>query len=187
MKRFFTILCTLLLAATGALAATPAEARNPYCGIRWGSLEKTAEGTANGSLLGVRAGRHSCYDRLVIDVAGDVSGYTVAYYGSEEMGIFDGSSSAGPPLRGGELLAIRVELATTDAAGNPTYDPRWHYTDELVDVSKFRTFRQVAGGSGYQGYVIMGIGVRARLPFRVLTLDGPGDGSRLVIDVAHRW
>jgi hypothetical protein len=29
--------------------------------------------------------------------------------------------------------------------------------------------------------------VRARLPFRVLTLDGPGAGTRLVIDVAHRW
>jgi len=29
--------------------------------------------------------------------------------------------------------------------------------------------------------------VRARLPFRVLTLDGPGSGSRLVVDVAHYW
>jgi hypothetical protein len=29
--------------------------------------------------------------------------------------------------------------------------------------------------------------VRARLPFRVFSLAGPGAGSRLVIDVAHRW
>jgi hypothetical protein len=29
--------------------------------------------------------------------------------------------------------------------------------------------------------------VRARLPFRVFVLRGPGSGSRLVIDVAHRW
>jgi len=29
--------------------------------------------------------------------------------------------------------------------------------------------------------------VRARLPFRVFVLAGPGNGSRLVIDVAHRW
>jgi hypothetical protein len=29
--------------------------------------------------------------------------------------------------------------------------------------------------------------VRARLPFRVFTLAGQGEGSRLVIDVAHQW
>jgi hypothetical protein len=33
----------------------------------------------------------------------------------------------------------------------------------------------------------VGLGVRARLPFRVFKLDGPGEGSRLVIDVAHQW
>jgi hypothetical protein len=33
----------------------------------------------------------------------------------------------------------------------------------------------------------IGLGVRARLPFRVFALAGPGGGSRLVIDVAHRW
>jgi len=25
------------------------------------------------------------------------------------------------------------------------------------------------------------------LPFKVYTLDGPGSGSRLVVDVAHYW
>jgi hypothetical protein len=29
--------------------------------------------------------------------------------------------------------------------------------------------------------------VRARLPFRVFTLSGPGGGSRLVIDVYQHW
>jgi len=37
------------------------------------------------------------------------------------------------------------------------------------------------------GATLIGLGVRARLPMRVFVLDGPGDGSRLVIDVAHRW
>jgi hypothetical protein len=32
-----------------------------------------------------------------------------------------------------------------------------------------------------------GLGVRARLPFRAFVLAGPADGSRLVVDVAHRW
>lgn len=39
----------------------------------------------------------------------------------------------------------------------------------------------------FEGYTSLGLGVRARLPFRVFALDGPGDGSRLVVDVAHRW
>jgi hypothetical protein len=29
--------------------------------------------------------------------------------------------------------------------------------------------------------------VRARLPFRAFILDGPGEASRLVVDVGHRW
>jgi hypothetical protein len=188
MKRFMRVLLAVVLAAATLSIASPAEA-TPYCGIRWGSLAKTTEGTSNGSFLGVRTGRHTCYDRLVIDVAGAVSGYSVGYTGTRvgERGIFDGASSGGPDLRGRITLSIRVNLAATDAAGNPTFDPRWHYVAELADVSKYRTFRQVAGGSGYQGYVIMGIGVRARLPFRVFTLDGPDGRTRLVVDVAHRW
>ena len=36
-------------------------------------------------------------------------------------------------------------------------------------------------------YTTLGVGVRARLPFRVTMLPGPGGHTRLVLDVAHRW
>jgi hypothetical protein len=49
------------------------------------------------------------------------------------------------------------------------------------------TFRQVVFDGTFEGQTQIGLGVRARLPFRVFTLAGPGGGSRLVIDVAHRW
>ena len=39
----------------------------------------------------------------------------------------------------------------------------------------------------HESQATIGLGVRARLPFRVFTLTGPGSGSRLVVDVAHRW
>ena len=58
---------------------------------------------------------------------------------------------------------------------------------ELVDVRGWTTFRQVAYAGCFEGQTTVGVGVRARLPFRVFALDGPGAGSRLVIDVAHRW
>src|SRR3954451_8876102 len=41
----------------------------PYCGIRWGSLAKQGSAATAGpvGLTNVRAGRHACYDRLVLD------------------------------------------------------------------------------------------------------------------------
>ncbi|GAB7045714.1 AMIN-like domain-containing (lipo)protein [Catenuloplanes indicus] len=44
--------------------------------------------------------------------------------------------------------------------------------------------RDVLYGGTHEGYTKIAVGVRARLPFRVLTMTDPG---RVVIDVAHRW
>lgn len=56
-----------------------------------------------------------------------------------------------------------------------------------MNVAGYSTFRQVALAGSFEGETTIGLGVRARLPMRVIVLDGPGSGSRLVIDVAHRW
>jgi hypothetical protein len=61
---------------------------------------------------------------------------------------------------------------------------------ELVPVTGFSTFRQVASAGSFEGVTSIGLGVRARLPFRVFTVTGiPGsaNGVRVVVDVAHRW
>jgi hypothetical protein len=44
----------------------------------------------------------------------------------------------------------------------------------------------VFGGS-FEGYATIGVGVRARLPFRVTTSAGSGHRSRIVLEVAHGW
>lgn len=54
-------------------------------------------------------------------------------------------------------------------------------------MAGYRTFRQVAYAGSFEATTTVGLGVRARLPFRVFVLAGPGTGARLVIDVAHRW
>jgi hypothetical protein len=84
------------------------------------------------------------------------------------------------PLRGGAKLSIVADAPAVNLAGRPTY----HYANraELVNVRGFRTFRQVAWAGSFEGTTTIGLGVRARLPFRVFRLPG-----RLVIDVAHRW
>jgi hypothetical protein len=51
-----------------ALVAPAAPAGDPYCGIRWGSLAKTADRMSTAPVVDVRAGRHACFDRLVVDL-----------------------------------------------------------------------------------------------------------------------
>ena len=72
---------------------------------------------------------------------------------------------------------------TTTTAGRRTS----RRTGGLTNVAGYSTFRQVAYAGSFEGQTTIGLGVRARLPFRVFTLAGPGSDTRLVIDVAHHW
>jgi hypothetical protein len=164
------------VAAMAVVAPATAQAA-PYCGIAWGSLPKEVTPMSAALLTDVRVGQHGCYDRLVLDMAGDVAGYSVRYVDQVR---FDGSGQL-VPLRGGAKLEVtaRNGAAPTDSFFLPN--------GELADVSAYRTFRQVAWAGSFEGQTTIGLGVRARLPFRVFILDGPGNGSRLVVDVAHRW
>jgi hypothetical protein len=167
----------------GLVAATSAQAA-PYCGITWGSLTKaTGDLLAPAPLTNVRAGRHDCYDRLVMDIAGPLPrGYQVEYVDA----VRSPGSGEVMPLRGGAFLQVTLQNPAHDInTGAPTYNPASR--TELVNVTGWRTLRQVALVSDYEGYTDLGLGVRARLPFRVFSLAGPGSGSRVVIDVAHRW
>lgn len=156
--------------APGAAVAAPAAAA-PYCGITWGSLTKTSGDLQQGEVTGIRSGRHTCYDRLVVDIAGPRPGYRVDYVAQVHR---DGSGEI-VPLRGGAALRIIVREGATTVPSMPS-------------VAGFTTFRDVAWAGSFEGQTTIGLGVRARLPFRVFTLSGPAPGeSRLVVDVAHHW
>jgi hypothetical protein len=77
MRRLLILLVAVLATTAVGAAAPAAAARTPYCGIRWGSLAKAHESTAVAPLVNVRAGRRTCYDRLVVDFSGRVNGYRV--------------------------------------------------------------------------------------------------------------
>ena len=181
MKKFRVWLVAVLMAAGSALVAPGPASAAPYCGLVWGSLMKDAPGMSEAQVTNVRTGQHYCFDRLVIDLNGPVSGYTVRYV---PQVVQDGSGLP-VPLRGQAFLQITVNAPAYDDNSNPTYDPG--DPNELTDVSGYQTFRQVAWANSFEGYSSLGLGVRARLPFRVFTLEGPDAGSRLVIDVAHFW
>ena len=162
-------------------AATSSAQAAPYCGIRWGSLAKSSSSMVQGPVTDVRAGRHTCYDRLVIDLRGRAPGYTLKYVSN----VYTEGQGAVVPLRGGARLLVVAKAPSYTSSGGTAFTPR--NQAEVVDVTGYRTFRQVAWAGTFEGQTSLGVGVRARLPFRAFTLDGPGTGSRLVIDVAHRW
>jgi hypothetical protein len=177
------VACLGLTTAASAASASASTSTAPYCGIYWGSLPKEAGNGGATSLAGVRTGRHDCYDRLVLDLNG---GPAAAYHVEYVDAVYEDGSGKLVPLRGGARLSIVVHAPSYDTvSGRPTYTPA--NPAELTDVTGYQTFRQVASAGGFEGQTNIGLGVRARLPFRVFTLAGPGSGSRLVIDVAHFW
>lgn len=159
----------------GLIAPATAQAA-PYCGITWGSLAKSGGSLSTAPITNVRAGRHACFDRVVIDLAGGANGYRVHY---TNMVVDQGGFAL--PLRGGAFLEIVVLDPAYNGTGS-TYNPA--NPNELVNVSGWMTFRQLRFGGSFEGYTTIGLGVRARLPFQVFVLPSP---TRLVIDVAHRW
>ena len=179
----FLVFVVSALVALGVVAPASASAA-PYCGITWGSQPEVAGADPGDDLVqDVRAGRHECFDRIVVDVA-EVSGFdswSVRYVPAVRE---DGSGTA-VPLRGGADLQVTLGAVASDDRGRPTYAPA--NRREVVDVSGYRTLRQVAWLGSFEGHTGLGIGTRARLPFRAFVLEGSSAGvDRRVIDVAHR-
>lgn len=196
MNRQHSRLLPLLAGAvlTAGVLAGPAQASptrhgdQPFCGQVWGSLPEARQlSTSSATVSDVRVGRHVCFDRLVIDLGGPADGslsYDVRY-----VDALSAQGSGDPiPVRGGATLQVVVGAPAYDDGYRPTYLPADR--EEAVDVSSFDTFRQVAWAGSFEGQSSLGIGTRARLPFRVFTLVGePGSDQavRLVVDVGHLW
>jgi hypothetical protein len=73
MLRRAGLVAAVLAVLVGVVPAT-ASATPGYCGIDWGSGPKSAT-EPSGPMVGLRAGSHDCYDRLVFDVRGAGTGY----------------------------------------------------------------------------------------------------------------
>ena len=173
IRRSAAALALGLVAATApaAIGATTASAA-PYCGITWGSLAKSSATMKATTLTGLRAGRHTCFDRLVIDHRGAATGFHVSYVPVVTQ---DGSGFPVPVAGGAAIQVI-------DRAARYTSPPA------MPNVTGFTTFRQVKWAGSFEGQSTVALGVRARLPFRVFTINDTATGtSRLVIDVAHQW
>jgi hypothetical protein len=153
------VVVVLLLTAPASAAA---------CSTPFGSLPRDDRAMGTGEVDTVRAGRHECFDRLVVDIDGPPAGYNVRYV---DQVTADGSGAV-VPTPGSARLQVIVR--------HPSFSPV-----PLPTVVGFSTFRSVTNAGSFEGQTTYGLGVRARLPFRVFTIAG-GHG-RIVVDVAHRW
>ena|SRR5919202_252521 len=158
-------------------ASAPVNAA-PYCGITWGSLPKSAGVMSTGPLTNIRTGQHDCYDRMVFDFQGAAPGYRVEYVSN----VYADGSGQLIPLAGGAKLRIVALAPSYDSTGHTTYPGVTGGMLPGVNLAGYQTFREAKFAGSFEGQTSVGLGVRARLPFRVFTLD-----SRLVVDVAHRW
>lgn len=171
-----------LPAVAVAAASTSTAATCATTTAHWGSLAQSLNRLSAAPITNVRAGRNTCFDRMVVDLRGKGAGFTVRYVAQ----VRNQGQGAVIPLRGGAKLDVVIKAPTYNVStGASTYNPA--SSRELVDVTGFSTFRQIASGGSFEGYTTVALGVRARLPMRAFILDGPGVRSRLVVDVAHQW
>jgi hypothetical protein len=180
MRRTVRLLLVALLTIAGAAVAVPASAAS--CGVSWGSLPKDLPEMDRSALVDVRVGTHACWDRVVFDLDGPAAGYHVEYVDAVTQ---DGSGAV-VPVPGGARLHVRLHHPSYDDQGNSTL-PGAGVGEPVAHVPGFPTLRSVLYTGSFEGDTTIGVGTRARLPFRVFLLDGPGDGARIVLDVAHRW
>ena len=158
------VLALVLTGAAGVASASSTEAASASCGVSWGS-QPTSEG-----LIG-----------YVPEVLTEGKGDVLALRGGAKLSIAMYANITNVRSgRHGCYDRLVFDLAAS-GLGGPVNDLT------LPSVAGFSTFRQVAYGGSFEGHTTFGLGLRARLPMRVFTLAGPGDGSRLVVDVAHHW
>jgi hypothetical protein len=182
LKRITRVLVTLAATGTASVvtAAVPAVAGTHHaaaCSTNWGTNAKhrgSSAITVATRVRGVRVGQHGCFDRLVIDMSGGKEPPFSARYVKQIVA--QGS---------GKVLKVRGKAKILIVVRGPAGSHYHANAVNLADVSGFRTFRQVRGAGSFERVTSIGLGVRAKLPFRVFELGSAEAGWRIVIDVAH--
>ncbi len=183
--RKLSVLIVALLAVLGAavgVAVPGVAAVAVSCATPWTSGVDTAMGLNASPLVAVQTGSHACYDRVVFRIAGSVgAGWDVRYV---DVVRTDGSGAA-LAVPGGARLEVRLHHPAYDERGTATFAAP--VGGRVSDAAGYPTLRSVIYGGSYEGYTVLGVGTRARLPFRVFSVAGPGGDTRIVLDIAHQW
>lgn len=172
-RRALSALFFVMLLLGGALAFTGTAAA-AACPTGWGSLPEDNPVMGTGEVDTIRTGSHDCFDRVVIDIDGPAGGWRAEYVSQVTA---DGSGFV-VPTPGAAKIQFIVRHPWYSGPANGV---------SVANVAGFHTLRSVVAAGSFEGQTTFGVGVRARLPFRVFALPGPGGHSRIVLDVARRW
>jgi hypothetical protein len=124
-------------------------------------------------VTGVRFAGHEGYDRIVIDLKGAMTGYTVRWVD----GLFEDGSGKPIGVKGGAYLQIGLFPANAHTeSGQITWAP-----PPVVKTGLANVFT-IAKLGDFEGTVGIGLVLNRKAGFRVLEQSSP---SRLIVDVAH--
>jgi hypothetical protein len=152
MRLVRALVVASLLAAVLALGAAPAGAQSTP------------------TLVAVRAGGHSGFDRVVFEFRGGLPSHRVRYV---DRLVQDGSGNVVAVAGAADLEVVFEGANAHDDAGSPTVSRR-RFSPGLTAV------KEVAQVGDFEAVVTYGIGLDRRRPLAVSTLSNP---SRLVVDV----
>ena len=155
MRLVRTLVVISLATVVLALAAAPAGAQ---------SAPETP------TLVDVRAGGHTGYDRVVFEFRGPVPEHRIGYV---DQLVEDGSGNPVSVAGAADLEVVFEGANAHEEDGSPTVSPR-RFSPGLTAV------KEVAQVGDFEAMVSYGIGLDQRRPIEVSTLSSP---SRLVIDV----
>jgi hypothetical protein len=131
------------------------------------------DGVESALVTGVRYATHDTYDRVVVDLKGDMPGYNVKWV--DEL-VEDGSGKT-IDVRGGAYLQVTIFPANAHTQdGKPTWG------DDLVYPAKLGNLTDIVRTGDFEGHVGIGLVLARRAAFEVKEVDSP---SRLIVDVAH--
>jgi hypothetical protein len=153
MRLVRTLVVTSLAAVVLALAAAPAGAQSTP------------------TLVAVRAGSHTGYDRVVFEFQGAVPEHRIRYV---DQLVEDGTGDPVSVAGAADLEVVFEGANAHEEDGSPTISPR-RFSPGLPAV------KEIAQLGDFEAVVSYGIGVDQRRPIEVSTLSNP---SRLVIDIA---
>jgi hypothetical protein len=164
-----------LVAVVTALVSVAATASASHALPVWDTspVQVTRNVKPTPKVVDLRVGEHRNFDRVVIDLAGKVPGYTVKY---TRMLTYEGSGEA-VPLKGRKFMSIALFPARAhNAQGASVYD------GPKLRQYQMPALRGVAFTGDYEAQVSFGLALRQRSDFRVFFLHAP---NRIVIDVKH--
>lgn len=173
-------------ATAGGAGATPA---GTSCATEqgWGTGAKGGGSAMTPAALYLaRAGRDTCYDRVVFDINGSQAvGFDVRYV---PVVAADGSGEPVPVAGHAALqVIVRAPIYGTDGQGHQSWRLAPRVGEHLVapaTLAGWTSLTAVKFAGSFEGQSTIAVGVAERRPFRVSVISEPGY-KRVVLDIAH--